>query len=391
MSRITVYRAFYFDAGKLRGHANYVWEGTELQAACGTRENPSAKLKDRAREHLINGDPTCLCGIHGYFDPVNVQFDYEDSIEEGNGILARAVLGGVVGIYELGARGEYAVSEGCRLWLLRNMTGLGLNPLVSFDKGLSYQRVWRGDDTLVTVYIPTFNRLELLLDRALPSVRAQTYENLEIIVAAHGCTDATLERVDAIRYLADPRIRLLNVPRKQTYPPTAENHWYAGPVAPCNAALKEASGDWIARLDDDDTWTEDHIAKLLRFAQDGNYEFVSSAYEVEKIRHGRAALTEIIHDDGAHYGYPGVAKVGGVQTWLYRSYLRFMRYNPDCWRKSWNRVNDTDLVDRFRKAGVRIGHLDEVTVIIKPRPGEIEIGLKAYQSDEAGKIAHFAF
>ena len=26
-------------------------------------------------------------------------------------------------------------------------------------------------------------------------------------------------------------------------------------------------------------------------------------------------------------------KIGGVSTWLYRSYLKFMRYNIDCWRK----------------------------------------------------------
>jgi len=56
------------------------------------------------------------------------------------------------------------------------------------------RRGWKGtDNPLVTVYIPTHNRCELLLSRALPSVLNQTYRNLQIIVVAHGCTDDTAD------------------------------------------------------------------------------------------------------------------------------------------------------------------------------------------------------
>ena len=70
--------------------------------------------------------------------------------------------------------------------------------------------------------------------------------------------------------------------------------------------------------------------------------------------------------------------IGGTQTWLYRGYLKFMKYNPDCWRKKWNKVNDTDLQERMVNAGVRIGYLDEITAHVRPRPGETEVGLRAY-------------
>ncbi|MGI9503588.1 MAG: glycosyltransferase family 2 protein [Geminicoccaceae bacterium] len=246
-------------------------------------------------------------------------------------------------------------------------------------------------DPLVSVLIPTHNRVDLLLSRALPSVLSQTYSNLEIIVAAHGCTDGTAEEVNRLSvkdfdcglgkriesgspYKGFPfRLQCLKILRKETYPPTAENHWLAGPVAPLNAALAVCRGDWIARIDDDDTWTPDHIEKLLRFAQDGNYEFVSSAYRThEKV---------IGAEDG----------IGGTQTWLYRSYLKFMKYNPDCWRKDWHRVNDTDLAERFRKAGVWTGYLDEVTAEVLPRPGETTVGLKAYREDAEAKERALAF
>lgn len=229
---------------------------------------------------------------------------------------------------------------------------------------------------LVSVLIPTHNRVELLLERALPSVLSQTHSNLEIIVAAHGCTDGTFDAALDVVAEATPRLtswHVMKVDRTETYPPTAENHWLAGPVVPLNAAFEKVRGDWIARIDDDDTWTPDHIEKLLDFAKAGKYEFVSSAYRThEKI---------VGAEDG----------IGGTQTWLYRSYLKFMRYNPDCWRKSWDRVNDTDLAERFRKAGVWTGYLDEVTAEVLPRPGEKTVGLKAYREDAEAKERAFAF
>jgi glycosyltransferase involved in cell wall biosynthesis len=230
---------------------------------------------------------------------------------------------------------------------------------------------------LISVLIPTHNRVDLLMARALPSVLAQTYKNMEIIVAAHGCTDGTCTA--ALGWHLEPPdfMRVLDVPRRPTYPATAENHWLAGPVVPLNAALKVARGDWIARIDDDDTWEPDHLEKLLRFAQKGDYEFVSSAHDTHT---GKVEP----------YNLGGV-EVGGTQTWLWRSYLRFMKWNPDCWRKNHNRVNDTDLQERMHRAGVRMGYLDEVTAHVLPRPGEEDVGLAAYAKNPAHYEREMAF
>jgi len=61
----------------------------------------------------------------------------------------------------------------------------------------------------VSVYIPTHDRVDLLISRALPSVIRQTYKNLEIIVVAHGCTDGTEEWVERV---SDRRLRVVSVP-----------------------------------------------------------------------------------------------------------------------------------------------------------------------------------
>lgn len=238
---------------------------------------------------------------------------------------------------------------------------------------------WIGHaEPLISVIIPTHNRCELLLERALPSVLEQTHKNMQVIVADHGSTDNTVDKLLSA-FGQDSRINTFGVRRTQTYPPTAENHWLVGPVAPLNIALRYVLGDWIARIDDDDVWTPDHLEKLLEFAEAGDYEFVSSAHRTHE-----GAVDP--YWDEAH-----TTRIGGVQTWLYRSYLKFMKYNPDCWRKAWNRVNDTDLQDRMFRAGVRMGYLDLVTAYVYPRPGETEVGSKAYLEDTIKKERELSF
>jgi len=248
-------------------------------------------------------------------------------------------------------------------------------------------------DPLVTVYIPTYNRAEILMERAVSSVLAQTYKNFELLIIGDCCTDKTADYVSKIK---DSRVRFYNIPKRDyRYPPTAENHWLAGPVIAANKGLELSKGKWIARVDDDDTWTPDHIESLLHFAQEGNYEFVSAQYMAE--RYGKQ---RIIKGHGARDPYYTRKKdttkgpnplIGGTSTWLFRSYLRYIKYNINCWRKSWNRVCDIDYSLRVFEAGARIGFLPQVKSFVVPRPGEETIGLDAYKVDEEEKLNHFKF
>lgn len=275
----------------------------------------------------------------------------------------------------------YGLSERARLRLERHRHADWYAADAAYDRIFADNRAYRDDvagqgKPLISILLPTHNRAHLLLSRALPSVLRQTYRNFEVIVACHGCTDDTVDCVAELSD-ADPRLDWLEIDRRQHYPPTAENHWLAGPVDPLNAALAECRGQWIARIDDDDVWTPDHLERLLRFAQAGDYEFVSGAHRTHEGKVGP-------------YDLDGV-KVGGCQCWLYRSYLKMFRYNRFCWAKAHNRVNDTDLQDRFRKAGVRMGYLDEVVAEILPRPGEKHVGLKAYKANPDKAERLFAF
>ena len=232
-------------------------------------------------------------------------------------------------------------------------------------------------EPLVSVYVPSHNRAALLIERALKSILAQTYTNLEIIVVADNCNR------DALNYIADfcdhdKRLKLIDHRGPKSFPHKAENYWFAGRVDPSNVGLEHCKGSWIATVDDDDVWLPMHLEHLLRFAQHGDYEFVSSG---SVVRGGRKI---------APYEVNGVL-IGGIQTWFYRSYLKTFKFNRQCFRKRWNKVCDTELQDRFVKAGVRMGYFPETTAEIVARPGETKIGLKAYMADAEKTEKHFAF
>lgn len=59
-----------------------------------------------------------------------------------------------------------------------------------------------------------------------------------------------------------------------------------------------------------------------------------------------------------------------------------MKYNPAAWRKRWNRVDDTDLLERMYKIGVNMGFFNKVLTYVYQRPNESSIGLEAVRNKE---------
>ena len=80
---------------------------------------------------------------------------------------------------------------------------------------------------------------------------------------------------------------------RKRYPPTVENHWFAGPVMANNEGLKNASGDWMARIDDDDIWTSNHLEDLIKYAKHTQSDFVSSSY---LLKNGEEKIIDVKND-----------------------------------------------------------------------------------------------
>jgi hypothetical protein len=104
---------------------------------------------------------------------------------------------------------------------------------------------------LVSIVIPAYNAAETLAETA-HSALASTYRQLELIVVDDGSTDATAA---IARQLAkeDSRVRL--VQRSN-----------GGLPAALNSGFRAAGGEYVARLDADDLWHPEKLARQMHFA-----------------------------------------------------------------------------------------------------------------------------
>ena len=107
------------------------------------------------------------------------------------------------------------------------------------------------EKNLISIIVPVYNSAAYL-PACLESLRAQTYEDLEIILINDGSTDESGAVLAAFQK-EDPRVRLL----------TQENQ---GPSAARNAGLRAASGKWILFADSDDSLGKDCCRTVLQLA-----------------------------------------------------------------------------------------------------------------------------
>ena len=111
---------------------------------------------------------------------------------------------------------------------------------------------------LISVIIPTFNRVDLLKN-AINSVLTQTYSNIEIIVIDDNSNDKT---ESLIKNLNDNRINYIK---------NKEN--LKAPLCR-NIGINISRGEFIAFLDDDDIWYPNKLEEQIKLFDNSNVGLV---------------------------------------------------------------------------------------------------------------------
>ncbi|MET4322941.1 glycosyltransferase [Bradyrhizobium sp. RT5a] len=101
---------------------------------------------------------------------------------------------------------------------------------------------------LISVYIPTHNRVELLA-AAIRSVLAQQFTDFELIVVDDASTDGTASFLESVA-ASDRRVRFIR------------NHRPCGAPVSRNKAISQACGEFVTGLDDDDQFAPQRLGEL---------------------------------------------------------------------------------------------------------------------------------
>ncbi len=118
-----------------------------------------------------------------------------------------------------------------------------------------------------SVVMPVYNG-QRFVRRSIGSIQGQTDEDWELVVVDDGSTDGS---VDLLRQLgaADSRIRLFHSPSS------------GGPATPRTIGLREARGEIVCLIDQDDEWLPEKLSRQRAKFADGDFGMVYSDCFVE--------------------------------------------------------------------------------------------------------------
>lgn len=211
--------------------------------------------------------------------------------------------------------------------------------------------------TLVSVILPTHNRAKTLR-RAIDSVLAQTYRELELIVIDDGSTDETPSLLASYK---DPRLKLFNPGR-------------LGSAARArNFGLKQARGEFIAFQDSDDIWLTEKLERQLAFAaQHPQTDMTACGYIVVRAdsrppRYHGKELLDPQHDFRSLFC--GYGSQLSTPAWLIRRERLVQLGGFDETLHMWE---DWELSLRVEKAGGRCEMLDEPLLLAFDTAGSVK-------------------
>jgi glycosyltransferase involved in cell wall biosynthesis len=222
----------------------------------------------------------------------------------------------------------------------------------------------------VSVVMSCYNSQEWLAD-SIESVLSQTYEDFEFVLVDDGSQDSTPHIISRYRKL-DSRIKVIS--KKNTGLPDS-----------LNVGISEASGEWIARLDADDTCEPDRLEKQIEFVAvnpqvvllgtsysevdtNGNVLKIHSYPNDDRIlKYNLQRLRQFLHHSSVLYPAGAVKRVGG-----YRPRIRL--------------AEDLDLWLRLASRG-QFACLGEPLVHVRTHPNQISHAASGKSQLTDGMIA----
>lgn len=225
---------------------------------------------------------------------------------------------------------------------------------------------------LVSVVISTYNRLERL-DTALASVHAQAFDDFEVVVVDDCTPDKEAVHGLLERWHGEFEKRGVELIAARL----GENSGYQ--CMPKNKGIEIARGDYIAYLDDDNTWRPDHLSALVEaievdFSTDMVYSRLCYHASEEMVKAHNVPV-------GDAEGTAWDPRLLGVRNYIDTStilhskgaFWRLVRDSGFGWDETLRRFGDWNLVWRWAVQGNTAKLVDKVTVDYNWHEGSLQL------------------
>ncbi|MCR9251594.1 MAG: glycosyltransferase family 2 protein [bacterium] len=193
---------------------------------------------------------------------------------------------------------------------------------------------------LVTIVMATYNRSNII-GYSIKSVINQTHKNWELIVIGDKCTDDTEQTVASFN---DPRITFKNLETN-----------IGEQSGPNNIGLEMSNGQYIAILNHDDLWMDNHLETLIDSIESTDADLTYSWW----ISADRKGFNKLNLDPTGGFSLDGFYP---ASSWLFKSDLR-TSIGPWKYFKEIHQIPSQDWIKRVFKKGKKISSSRNVSMI----------------------------
>jgi alpha-1,3-rhamnosyltransferase len=219
------------------------------------------------------------------------------------------------------------------------------------------------EQPLVSIIVITYNSSKYVLE-TLESAKAQTYQNIELIVSDDCSTDNTVEICQ--EWMAKNKERFV---RSELI--TSEKN--TGIPANCNRGVKAAKGEWVKFIAGDDILIGNCISNNIKFIfKNRNVKVVYSNMLIRKMNNEKRII------------YPPKELISSTHSIQYKELLKCNWINAPTvflnkktliqvngFNEKYSMIEDYPMWIKLFKLNIKWGYLNQVTAIYREQPDSL--------------------
>jgi len=182
-------------------------------------------------------------------------------------------------------------------------------------------------EPLVSIIIPTYERFDSLM-KAIESIENQTYKNFEMIIIDDASKDNRYKNLEDNKNLNVIHLKKNSVEAKGYFSDSVRNH-----------GIKDASGKYIAFLDDDDYWLPEKLELQIKKLESSNFKMCASEAISNNGIYDENSDNKLYNQEIVFNEIANIYKKSSLKN-TFKSFLSFEFYFPEVWNSKFIKIHN---------------------------------------------------